>query len=175
MDKTPLNHVIEGRWWHWNHEYIPPWDKNDHHVYPTGAHSPPLDIGANFYPSVGAYRCGNYLKQSANGNLLPFIFCCSAQEIHWCWRNIWQWPPRLGPAYLQCLGTVSSHIRPRCLIVHLLPSVGPGILRGRLTNTAHRQTESFLCCWSEPFPIKLRSASTLNRMRAEVLRVFTSI
>ena len=112
--------MIEGRWWHWNHEYIPPWDKNDHHVYPTGAHNPPLDIGANFYPSIGAYRCGNYLKQSANGNQLPFIFCCSAQEIHWCWRNIWQWPPRLGPAYLQCLGTVSSHIRPRCLIVHLL-------------------------------------------------------
>jgi len=45
----------DGRWWHWNHEYIPPWDKNDHHVYPTGAHSPPLDIGANFYPSIGAY------------------------------------------------------------------------------------------------------------------------
>jgi len=45
----------DGRWWHWDHEYISPWDKNDHNIYPTGAHKPPLDIGANFYPSIGAY------------------------------------------------------------------------------------------------------------------------
>lgn len=45
----------DGKWWHWDHEYIPPWDKNDHNVYPTGHHRPPLDIGANFYPSLGAY------------------------------------------------------------------------------------------------------------------------
>lgn len=46
---------VDGKWVHWNHEYIPPWDKNDHHVYPTGAHHPPLDIGANFYPELGPY------------------------------------------------------------------------------------------------------------------------
>ena len=46
---------VDGQWWHWNHEYIPPWDKNDHHVYPTGAHNPPDDVGANFYPRLGPY------------------------------------------------------------------------------------------------------------------------
>ena len=59
-----------------------------------------------------------HFQSGSGGNVL--LKCCSALEILWCWRNIWQWPPRLGPAYLQCLGTVSSHIRPRCLIVHLL-------------------------------------------------------
>ena len=59
-----------GQWWHWNHEYIAQWDKNDHKVissrrkhktnpvfkvYPSGAHNPPLDIGANFYPALGPY------------------------------------------------------------------------------------------------------------------------
>jgi len=43
------------KWVHWNHQYIPPWDKNDHNVYPTGAHVPPSDIGANFYPELGPY------------------------------------------------------------------------------------------------------------------------
>ena len=46
---------VDGAWWHWNHAYIPPWDKNDHNIYPTGAHKPPLDIGANFYPELGPY------------------------------------------------------------------------------------------------------------------------
>lgn len=46
---------IDGQWWHWNHEYIPPWDKSDHRSYPQGSHSPPQDIGANFYPSLGPY------------------------------------------------------------------------------------------------------------------------
>jgi len=50
---------VDGKWVHWNHEYIPPWDKNDHHVYPTGAHHPPLDIGANFYPELGPYSSPN--------------------------------------------------------------------------------------------------------------------
>lgn len=49
------NPEIEGQWWHWNHEYLPNWDKSDHQKYPTGAHKPPEDIGANFYPSLGAY------------------------------------------------------------------------------------------------------------------------
>jgi len=46
---------FDGQWWHWNHEYIPPWDKNDHKKYPTGAHVPPKDVGANFYPELGPY------------------------------------------------------------------------------------------------------------------------
>ena len=40
---------------HWNHEYIPNWDKNDKKIYPTGKHQPPDDLGANFYPQLGCY------------------------------------------------------------------------------------------------------------------------
>lgn len=45
----------DGQWWHWNHEYLANWDQTDRNKYPTGAHQPPEDIGANFYPSLGAY------------------------------------------------------------------------------------------------------------------------
>merc|ERR1711892_633562 len=45
----------DGRWWHWNHKYLPTWDKKDHHKYPTGTHVPPEDIGSNFYPKLGPY------------------------------------------------------------------------------------------------------------------------
>ena len=44
---------------HWNHEYIPNWDKKDQTVYPTGRHQPPDDIGANFYPLLGCYSSKN--------------------------------------------------------------------------------------------------------------------
>jgi glycoprotein endo-alpha-1,2-mannosidase len=40
---------------HWNHEYIPNWDKQDKKIYPTGKHKPPLDIGANYFPLLGCY------------------------------------------------------------------------------------------------------------------------
>jgi glycoprotein endo-alpha-1,2-mannosidase len=40
---------------HWNHEYLPNWDKHDQHVYPTGHHIPPDDIGSWFYPKLGPY------------------------------------------------------------------------------------------------------------------------
>ena len=47
----------DGSWIHWNHEYIPQWDKNDKKVYPSGKHNPDLnDVGANFFPQLGAYR-----------------------------------------------------------------------------------------------------------------------
>jgi len=45
----------DGQWWHWNHQYIPQWDKTDKHTYPTGIHVPPYDIGSNFYPELGPY------------------------------------------------------------------------------------------------------------------------
>jgi len=66
---------VDGQWWHWNHEYIPPWDKNDHKVYPTGAHVPPKDVGANFYPELGPYSSKDpdiidkHLKMIADSNI----------------------------------------------------------------------------------------------------------
>merc|ERR1719187_716668 len=49
------NPETDDKWWHWNHKYIPPWNKSDKHVYPTGSHVPPYDIGSNFYPELGPY------------------------------------------------------------------------------------------------------------------------
>lgn len=47
--------AFDGSWQHWNHEYIKSWKKNDPRDYPTGRHSPPDDIGSNFYPKLGCY------------------------------------------------------------------------------------------------------------------------
>merc|ERR1712137_103203 len=44
---------------HWNHKYIPNWDKSNREVYPTGKHEPPDDIGANYYPFLGCYSSRN--------------------------------------------------------------------------------------------------------------------
>lgn len=46
---------FDGAWAHWNHKYLPNWNKNDLKKYPVGAHNPPEDIGSNFYPQLGCY------------------------------------------------------------------------------------------------------------------------
>jgi len=47
----------DGKWYHWNHEYLPNWDKTDGRVFPRGRHCPEEndDIGSNFYPELGPY------------------------------------------------------------------------------------------------------------------------
>lgn len=49
----------DGEWFHWNHKYLDNWDKTDTKTYPTGSHKPPDDVGANFFPSLGAYSSRN--------------------------------------------------------------------------------------------------------------------
>lgn len=46
---------------HWNHEYIKHWDDTVAKQYSkySGRHSPPGDIGANFYPALGPYSSWN--------------------------------------------------------------------------------------------------------------------
>uniref|UniRef100_A0A914VCP4 Glycoprotein endo-alpha-1,2-mannosidase n=1 Tax=Plectus sambesii TaxID=2011161 RepID=A0A914VCP4_9BILA len=44
-----------GKYYHWNHEYLQHWDKNVAERWPKGRHTPPDDIGASFYPQLGAY------------------------------------------------------------------------------------------------------------------------
>ncbi|XP_066280514.1 glycoprotein endo-alpha-1,2-mannosidase-like [Branchiostoma lanceolatum] len=44
-----------GKYLHWNHNLIPHWNKQEAKKWPTGRHQPPDDVGANFYPSLGAY------------------------------------------------------------------------------------------------------------------------
>ena len=44
------------RYFHWNHPYLPNWDKRDHKKYPNGSHDPAADdIGSNFFPQCGIY------------------------------------------------------------------------------------------------------------------------
>lgn len=40
---------------HWNHEYLPHWNKKMGRKWPTGVHQPPDDVGSNFYPQLGCY------------------------------------------------------------------------------------------------------------------------
>uniref|UniRef100_A0A1I7ZZT1 Glycoprotein endo-alpha-1,2-mannosidase n=1 Tax=Steinernema glaseri TaxID=37863 RepID=A0A1I7ZZT1_9BILA len=48
------NIEVDGKWFHWNHKYIPHWSKTADGGLPPD-HSPPADIGANFYPQLGPY------------------------------------------------------------------------------------------------------------------------
>ena len=49
------NEQFDRRYLHWNHRYLPHWDKEITKKYPQGAHTPPNDIGASFYPELGCY------------------------------------------------------------------------------------------------------------------------
>lgn len=49
------NPTHDGRYLHWNHEYIPHWKKEEAIKYPSGVYVPPDDIGASFYPLLGPY------------------------------------------------------------------------------------------------------------------------
>uniref|UniRef100_A0A914GZS2 Glycoprotein endo-alpha-1,2-mannosidase n=1 Tax=Globodera rostochiensis TaxID=31243 RepID=A0A914GZS2_GLORO len=44
-----------GRFYHWNHRYLPGWKPTDKGKFPTGAHVPPGDIASVYYPSLGPY------------------------------------------------------------------------------------------------------------------------
>ncbi|XP_030641061.1 glycoprotein endo-alpha-1,2-mannosidase isoform X2 [Chanos chanos] len=49
------NPQFDGKYIHWDHPLLPHWDPKVASNYPNGRHSPPDDIGANFYPALGAY------------------------------------------------------------------------------------------------------------------------
>lgn len=75
--------AYDGKWQHWNHEYLSNWKKEDVKVYPTGYHEPPDDIGSNFYPALGCYssRDPNVIDahmhqiREAGIGRLTFCFC----------------------------------------------------------------------------------------------------
>lgn len=46
---------FDGKYLHWDHPLLPHWDPKVAAAFPTGQHSPPDDIGSNFYPALGAY------------------------------------------------------------------------------------------------------------------------
>ncbi|XP_069124549.1 uncharacterized protein [Argopecten irradians] len=49
------NPKTDGKYLHWNHPFLPHWNKNEAKKWPSGHHDPPDDIGANFYPQLGPY------------------------------------------------------------------------------------------------------------------------
>lgn len=49
------NPKFDGKYIHWDHLQLPHWDNKVAQGYPQGRHSPPDDIGSNFYPSLGPY------------------------------------------------------------------------------------------------------------------------
>ena len=49
------NPEFDGKYLHWNHPFIPHWNKKEAKKWPSGRHTPPDDIGSNYYPALGAY------------------------------------------------------------------------------------------------------------------------
>lgn len=49
------NPKLDGKYIHWDHLQLPHWDYKVAQGYPQGRHSPPDDIGSNFYPFLGPY------------------------------------------------------------------------------------------------------------------------
>lgn len=49
------NPQFDRKYIHWDHPVLPHWDQKVAAAFPTGRHSPPGDIGANFYPALGPY------------------------------------------------------------------------------------------------------------------------
>ncbi|TWW71933.1 Glycoprotein endo-alpha-1,2-mannosidase [Takifugu flavidus] len=49
------NPKFDGKYIHWDHPQLPHWDNKVAQMYPQGRHSPPDDLGSNFYPSLGPY------------------------------------------------------------------------------------------------------------------------
>lgn len=67
-EQSPLNYYLhvfyyswygnpqfDGKYVHWNHAILAHWDSSIGDNYPQGKHSPPEDIGSNFYPELGSY------------------------------------------------------------------------------------------------------------------------
>lgn len=54
------NPRFDGEYLHWNHPYLPHWNKNEDKKWPKGRHEPPEDIGSSFYPTLGAYSSQNH-------------------------------------------------------------------------------------------------------------------
>uniref|UniRef100_A0A1I8GVY9 Glycoprotein endo-alpha-1,2-mannosidase-like protein n=1 Tax=Macrostomum lignano TaxID=282301 RepID=A0A1I8GVY9_9PLAT len=49
----------DGAWLHWNHSRLPHWNAERARKFSQAGHTPPGDIGANFYPELGPYSSAN--------------------------------------------------------------------------------------------------------------------
>ncbi|KAK3748914.1 hypothetical protein QZH41_007388 [Actinostola sp. cb2023] len=63
------NPIVDGKYVHWNHKFLPHWKSEIAKKYRQGKHEPPDDIGSNFYPALGPYSSRdikvihNHMKQ----------------------------------------------------------------------------------------------------------------
>ena len=86
------NPRIDGEWLHWNHEYIPNWNKQDTRILPTGTHNADKDdIGSNFFPQLGCYSSADddvisnhmlQIKQAGVGVLVLSWYPPSTADEH---------------------------------------------------------------------------------------------
>ena len=70
------NETVDKQYYHWNHKFLPHWNKNIASKYQQGEHHPPDDIGASFYPQLGCYSSASpslikqhmlYMKEAGIG------------------------------------------------------------------------------------------------------------
>ena len=45
----------DGKYLHWDHEYMQHWNKDEAKRWKSGQHVPPHDVGSNYYPALGPY------------------------------------------------------------------------------------------------------------------------
>ena len=86
------NPTVDGEWLHWNHEYIPNWNKQDTRILPTGTHNADHDdIGSNFFPKLGCYSSADddvisdhmaQIKQAGVGVLVLSWYPPSTADEH---------------------------------------------------------------------------------------------
>lgn len=99
------NEKVDGTYLHWNHQYLPHWQKNIAEKYPQGRHVPPNDIGANYYPTLGCYSSKDILVIRAHMRELQ-LAGVGVIAVSW-------YPPGLADAE----GTPPDYIMPLLLDV----------------------------------------------------------
>ena len=74
------NPEFDDDYYHWNHPFLPHWNKKEAKKWPTGRHEPPTDIGSNFYPELGPYSSRdpgvieNHMQQMRSAGIGEYFF-----------------------------------------------------------------------------------------------------
>lgn len=167
------NPQFDGKYIHWNHPLLPHWDTKVAAGYQTGRHKPPDDVGANFYPALGAYSSKDpsvieahmqQLRTAAVGRAMGVVGTCLLTHfitIYCSWYTLFlqesPWPLFTLQGFVMILVMIVRFSS--CIVVHFIPQVFwqfPGThLVWRMT-TEKQQTTLCLCCWRWPISIMWR-------------------
>lgn len=109
------NPKFDGQYGHWNHKYLSNWKKDDHKMYPNGAHLPPEDVGSNYYPFLGCYSSrdpgiiNEHMKQIKNAGIGVIV-------VSWVPPNFTDSPNTLLPTLFQAAASynvkIALHVEP---------------------------------------------------------------